>query len=115
MDVREASHPHEFKSYSTDRIRQEFLIQDIFYWIDGNAIQMNLIVKMRTCATTRIPYKTNDLPSFHQLAFFDQTFFHMEITSLKSFTMTNNNVVTMPFRISFVENFTISGRDNVST
>jgi 4-deoxy-L-threo-5-hexosulose-uronate ketol-isomerase len=30
MDIREASHPNEFKSYSTDRIRQEFLIQDMF-------------------------------------------------------------------------------------
>ncbi len=30
MDIRETSHPNEFKSYSTDRIRQEFLIQDIF-------------------------------------------------------------------------------------
>ena len=30
MDIREASHPNEFKSYSTDRIRQEFLIQDLF-------------------------------------------------------------------------------------
>jgi 4-deoxy-L-threo-5-hexosulose-uronate ketol-isomerase len=30
MDIRETGHPNEFKSYSTDRIRQEFLIQDIF-------------------------------------------------------------------------------------
>ncbi|CAB1055443.1 4-deoxy-L-threo-5-hexosulose-uronate ketol-isomerase (EC [Olavius sp. associated proteobacterium Delta 1] len=30
MDMRESSHPNEFKSYSTDRIRQEFLIQDLF-------------------------------------------------------------------------------------
>lgn len=30
MDIREASHPNEFKSYSTDRIRQEFLIQNLF-------------------------------------------------------------------------------------
>lgn len=30
MDIRETSHPNEFKSYSTDRIRQEFLIQDMF-------------------------------------------------------------------------------------
>ena len=30
MDIREASHPNEFKSYSTDRMRQEFLIQDLF-------------------------------------------------------------------------------------
>jgi 4-deoxy-L-threo-5-hexosulose-uronate ketol-isomerase len=30
MDMRETSHPNEFKSYSTDRIRQEFLIQDMF-------------------------------------------------------------------------------------
>lgn len=30
MDIREASHPTEFKSYSTDRIQQEFLIQDMF-------------------------------------------------------------------------------------
>ncbi len=30
MDIREASHPIEFKSYSTDRIRQEFLIRDLF-------------------------------------------------------------------------------------
>ena len=30
MDIREASHPNEFKAYSTDRIRQEFLIQDMF-------------------------------------------------------------------------------------
>jgi len=30
MDIRETSHPNEFKSYSTDRIRQEFLIRDMF-------------------------------------------------------------------------------------
>ena len=30
MDMRETSHPNEFKSYSTDRIRSEFLIQDMF-------------------------------------------------------------------------------------
>ena len=30
MDMRETSHPNEFKSYSTDRVRQEFLIQDMF-------------------------------------------------------------------------------------
>lgn len=30
MDMRETSHPNEFKSYSTDRIRQEFLIRDMF-------------------------------------------------------------------------------------
>ena len=30
MDIRETSHPKEFKTYSTDRIRQEFLIRDIF-------------------------------------------------------------------------------------
>ena len=30
MDIREASHPNEFKIYTTDRIRQEFLIQDMF-------------------------------------------------------------------------------------
>ncbi len=30
MDTRETSHPNEFKSYSTDRIRKEFLIQDMF-------------------------------------------------------------------------------------
>jgi 4-deoxy-L-threo-5-hexosulose-uronate ketol-isomerase len=30
MEMRESSHPNEFKCYSTDRIRQEFLIQDMF-------------------------------------------------------------------------------------
>ena len=30
MDMRETSHPYEFKTYTTDRIRQEFLIQDMF-------------------------------------------------------------------------------------
>jgi len=30
MDIRETSHPNEFKSYSTDRIRREFLIQNMF-------------------------------------------------------------------------------------
>ncbi len=30
MEIRETSHPNEFKSYSTDRIRREFLIQDMF-------------------------------------------------------------------------------------
>ena len=30
MDMRETSHPNEFKSYSTDRIRSEFLIHDMF-------------------------------------------------------------------------------------
>ena len=30
MDMRESCHPNEFKSYSTDRIRSEFLIQDMF-------------------------------------------------------------------------------------
>jgi len=30
MDMRESCHPNEFESYSTDRIRSEFLIQDIF-------------------------------------------------------------------------------------
>jgi len=30
MDTREASHPNEFKTYTTERIRQEFLIQNMF-------------------------------------------------------------------------------------
>lgn len=30
MDTREASHPNEFKTYTTQRIRQEFLIQNMF-------------------------------------------------------------------------------------
>jgi len=30
MDIRETSHPNEFKSYATDRIRREFLIRDMF-------------------------------------------------------------------------------------
>jgi 4-deoxy-L-threo-5-hexosulose-uronate ketol-isomerase len=30
MDTREASHPHGFKTYTTERIRQEFLIQNMF-------------------------------------------------------------------------------------
>ena len=30
MDMRETSHPNEFKTYTTDRIRQEFLIQEMF-------------------------------------------------------------------------------------
>ena len=30
MDMRETSHPNEFKTYTTDRIRQEFLIQGMF-------------------------------------------------------------------------------------
>jgi 4-deoxy-L-threo-5-hexosulose-uronate ketol-isomerase len=30
MDIRETSHPNEFKTYTTERIRQEFLIQSIF-------------------------------------------------------------------------------------
>ena len=34
MEMRETSHPNEFKTYTTDRIRQEFLIQGIF--VPGN-------------------------------------------------------------------------------
>ena len=30
IDMRESSHPHEFKVYTTERIRQEFLIQNLF-------------------------------------------------------------------------------------
>ena len=30
MDIRETSHPNEFKTYTTDRIRQEFLVQELF-------------------------------------------------------------------------------------
>jgi len=30
MEMREASHPNEFKTYTTDRTRQEFLIQQMF-------------------------------------------------------------------------------------
>jgi len=30
MEIRDASHPNEFKAYATDRIRQEFLIQNMF-------------------------------------------------------------------------------------
>jgi len=30
MEMREASHPNEFKTYTTDRTRQEFLIQGMF-------------------------------------------------------------------------------------
>ena len=30
MEIRDASHPNEYKAYTTDRIRQEFLIQNMF-------------------------------------------------------------------------------------
>ena len=44
MDIREASHPHEFKSYSTDRMRQEFLIQEMFE-LDAK-VDFNFCAKM---------------------------------------------------------------------
>jgi 4-deoxy-L-threo-5-hexosulose-uronate ketol-isomerase len=30
MEIRDASHPNEYKAYTTDRIKQEFLIQNMF-------------------------------------------------------------------------------------
>ena len=30
MEIRDASHPNEFKAYTTDRVRQEFLVQNMF-------------------------------------------------------------------------------------
>ena len=30
MDIRNAVHPHDFRTYGTDRLRKEFLIEEIF-------------------------------------------------------------------------------------
>jgi 4-deoxy-L-threo-5-hexosulose-uronate ketol-isomerase len=30
MEIRNAIHPHDFKTYNTDRLRKEFLIEEIF-------------------------------------------------------------------------------------